>query len=64
MPQPFPRNLENPQLQIGDASKQRPDLFMRGMAVIAHHSQVDAVLNTLRGFGIPIGDLGAQDPAP
>ena len=46
MPQPFPRNLENPQLQIGDASKQRPDLFMRGMAVIAHHSQVDAVLNT------------------
>ena len=25
---------------------------------------VDAVLNTLRGFGIPIGDLGAQDPAP
>ena len=44
MPQPFPRHLDNPQFTIGHAATQRPDLFTRGMDVIAHHSQIDALL--------------------
>ena len=58
MPQPYPKHIKNPKLDIGAAAIKRPKHLMMGMHIISNHSQVDSML------ALAFSNLLGSDPAP